>query len=409
MKKLIYFFIGAALLAGCANGDEPTLLSREEASSHVIRSKAEAMDIALTHMQDRAGSRAGYSIADVDIVYNSSSRSQVDTLMYAVNFADDKGYVLVSAALMGDDILAYGDNGSLDVNNINPNSGFSLFMDAATTYVLDRIPKDSLILNPGGGLTPNPSKPVTTYEKVAPRVTVEWGQHYPEGALYYNWICGCAQTAVMQILSYFKEPKSISLTYPGHEIDYITIDWDKILEHKKSDHPEYIFGNVVSCSATADAHVSISRICREIGYRNHADDYSSFENTSTNIDSARITTRELMPSTIKVSDFKVYNSSYATFFDFMQKYNAVTYFDGKDTTGSRHAWVCSGGERITTTEKGVLIDGKDKVTIKIYFYFNWGYAGTYDGYFNAGVFDPEKSVVPSRYSYSNDLRYFSVY
>lgn len=79
-----------------------------------------------------------------------------------------------------------------------------------------------------------------------------------------------------------------------------------------------------------------------------------------------------------------------------------------------HSWVMCGGERYTTVTKGVLIDGKDEIKVKTYYYFNWGWMGDCNGYFSAGVFDPEKSTTPSKApsrspSYSVDTNLFWVY
>ena len=415
MKKLIYFFIGAALLAGCANGDEPTLLSREQASSHVIRSKVEAMDIALTHMQDRAGSRAGYSVADVDIVYNSSSRSQVDTLMYAVNFADDKGFVLVSAARSGESILAYADEGCIDVNSVDENSGFSLFMDAATTYVLDRIPIDSVVLNPNpnpGGLIPDPSKPVTTYEKVAPRVTVKWGQFYPEGLYCTNGISGCVQTAMAQMMSYFKQPTSINLGYVNRDKDVQDLDWLQLVKHVKSYDTQTEYENHISlCNASIETHNALGRLCRELGRRNAAN-YDNPTVTLAKASYALRTFKSIMPTEYKYTDLKT-NFSYSSLFDLLQEHNGLAFMGGVDPSIGGHAWVCCGGERITTVSKGVLIDGKDEVIVRTFFYYNWGRNGINNAYFPANVFDPTKSETPkaakSRANYNQGVEFFYVY
>lgn len=42
--------------------------------------------------------------------------------------------------------------------------------------------------------------------------------------------------------------------------------------------------------------------------------------------------------------------------------------------------------------KGVLIDGGDDITVKTYYYYNWGDRGKNNAYFCDGVFDTEKGV-----------------
>ena len=179
----------AMLITACTSSEEfESTSSSMESTRNAIRTKAEAIDIAIELMNGRFGSRGAYVVENVEIIGGESSRASEDTLIYAVNLADDRGFVLVSAAKAGDAILGYADNGSVVVDDIEPNSGFSFYMDAARNYVrsmqLDTIKVDPI---------PNPFIPVTIYEKVEPLAPQRWGQNYPEGMYCPNRLSGCGQ------------------------------------------------------------------------------------------------------------------------------------------------------------------------------------------------------------------------
>ena len=412
MKKLpLLTAIVGIVLAGCSSSDEPRGAPREtETQKSFIRTESEAIDLAVALMEGRAGSRASYSIEDVDIFSSNSSRANEDTLIYAVNFADDKGFVLVSAAKTGEDIIGYADKGRIETDNIDPVSGFAFYMDAAKDYVTGEI-NDA---GPNFGLdtTIVPVKPVippvVTYEKVAPRVTVEWGQRHPEGCLFENHVCGCTQTACLQIMSAFKEPTYINYTYPEHELESEYFDWNGLCVHQKSGLCCSATNSYYNCAATDESHSKISRLARELGHRSKAVQKFDPNATSTIGRNARNTMWELLlPSDIEVTQMSDF-SSYDNHFTLLKDKKAVFYMRG-DNGSSGHAWVCSGGERITTKHMDDMYIHENKTEIKIFFHFNWGWNGEDNGYFSAGVFDTSKSTTPSRTVFSQNVQFFAVF
>lgn len=417
MKKFLFLFAAVITLLSACKSDEPLPAFNKDEVASLTRSKTEAIELAISHMQNRSGSRNVYSVHDIQIVKDYDSRSSSDTLIYAINFTDERGFALISAARSGEAILGYADEGKIDVKNIEPNSGFQFYMDAATNYVKLNMSKDSTFLIEPIDTTfnriPNPYIPVTTYESIKPRVTLKWGQNYPEGIYCPNKTSGCTQTAMALMMTAIKQPQTIEYTYPEKDKDSETLDWALISKHDKSTYSGFAESHLSNCPASEETHKTIGRICRELGKRNNAS-YNA-ASTSASIYAARNTFIDLLPPGYAVSPVTQFiKTSNAEIFNKLKTNGIVAYFRGDDTTNPDnergHAWVMCGGERITTTEKSSVIGGgPDIVTVKIYFYFNWGHRGSYNGYFPAGVFDQQKSTTPSRSNFDTNVSFFWVY
>ncbi len=397
------------LFAGCSSEDIVSVVDRnEQTKTSLIKNESEAIATALSHMEGRGSSRVGYSVENTTAIRGNSSRSQADTLMYAINLADNKGFVLVSAVNAGEQILGYADEGTIDTDNINPNSGFNDYLNAAKDYVALNLSlvKDSTALIKPLPL-PNPAVPVTTYEKVPPRVDVKWGQNYPEGIYCPNGLSGCVQTAMAQIMTYLRYPTSISLAYDSRDKNVQELNWDSISTHQISTFKQNL-PHGAYCNSSEYVHNAIGRLCRELGRRNGAEYLQNV--TIATLSAAHTTFKSLLPSGYKMTEIMETNN-YTEFFRKLKDSGAVAMYGGLASGFGQigHAWICSGGERITTVTKGVLIDGEDLIEVKTFFHFNWGDEGKNDGYFAAGVFDTSKAVTPSRADYSYWNNYFIIY
>lgn len=90
----------------------------------------------------------------------------------------------------------------------------------------------------------------------------------------------------------------------------------------------------------------------------------------------------------------------------------VLFLEGQDSANRKHNWVCDGGERIIVTQKLALAGGgyeEVELSRKTYFRFNWGWCGSENGYFLAGVFNSDMiSTTDVRGTYGQNVRYFSV-
>ena len=409
MKKEVFFVLAALLLilSGCASDEikiEKNLNSNEPVCG--LRSVDEAVTLAKSMAAARGkASRSGgaVEVANVAAIGSKDSRSGADTLLYAVNFADDAGYTLVSAAKYGEAIIGYTDKGSFDVEKAQTNPNFSYYLEAAKDYVSDNLVN--------GGVIIDPSTPVTTSEKIYPRIMVEYGQRYPEGELFENGYAGCTQTATAMIFSFVGEPKSITYTCPDINVASEELDWGKIKMHTKSIDPiliSSISNHDKNCSASSETHAVLSRLCREIGYRNKA------KTETKTLTSANFTLSYLTISNMLLGHCTTYqyNPIDGTFYETLAAQNCIIWISGKTSEGATdndgYVWLCDGGEKQTITSKAQLANGEweTRVEYKYYNHFNWGECGDNNGYYLSGVFTKKNGLTTKDYKYN--ITYFII-
>ncbi len=382
-----------------------------------IRSREEAVEIALNLAEATAESRGSKpSVASVEVIGSSNSRSSSDTLIYAVNYADDKGFVLVSSSYATESVLGYTDNGTYDAERASQNDGFSFFLENAKSYVLAS--KDSI----GSTIIPNPSGSFTTRTELENVLTTKWGQHYPEGIYCPNKVSGCVQTAFMQIMAFLEQPGSIALTYPDRDCEGQSFRWSEIKKHVTSVgyHDTYMTNlHLRNCGTDKDHHEALGRLGRELGYRNQAkynfnvDEDKNSTSAATSYAYDKLV--EILPNA-GFTSYKAYDGNAMILSAMQGTYKSkrgIACIAGQleDDITIGHTWLCDGVILIEETKQGFVIGGEFKtfVTSTYYFHYNWGYCGTYDGFFLQDVFNPEKSTTPpSKANYNKLIHYFVV-
>ena len=151
------------------------------------------------------------------------SCSPNDTLMYIVNFRNNKGYVILSATSPSPEILAYVENGTL--NPTSPISDEWLCMFLRRTMSMNCSPEFSAPLLP-----PSDDFVSWTVDTIfGPFLTTIWNQGEP-----FNSFCpiingrhcpaGCVAIATGQIAAYHEHPSS----YNGSFFDWKSIKEDTI-------------------------------------------------------------------------------------------------------------------------------------------------------------------------------------
>ncbi|MBD5182348.1 MAG: hypothetical protein HDS99_00960 [Bacteroidales bacterium] len=403
MKKYHFYLLSLLmlLLTACASEEVKIEDLAPATTSSDLRSIDEAVIIAKDMYSLRSNSRETVDVADVAVIGSSASRSSNDTLIYAINFADNKGFTLVSAVKAGNAVIGYTDEGVFSEQSASENPAFSFYLDAAKDYV-------SGLGGSIGGPIIDPSTPTLRTEYVSPRIKVSWGQYYPEGTQVRNKIAGCVQTSSAMVLSYF-QPSTIKMTSKGNSTE--TLDWSRIMKHVKSlnFHDDIsAFNHDVECEGRFDGHSYLASICAEIGYRNNAV-YTNSEYTTSDASKAPNTLKELTSA----KQITAYTSWQAPFTDLFKKlkedclaFVLAKYNDGGITR--EHTWICDGGQDYITTSKALSYTGEwiTREEHEVYYHFNWGCCGYDNGYFLAGVFDTEKPK--SRTSYNN-VQYFLIY
>ena len=224
MKKGIISMMVIALMTACTNQEtieSVPVLTEQSTVNNNIRSYEDALKIAqasITMLDGYKSSTRGKLNSrkiDLDnsrnvIKYKNKTRSNLginDTLIYVFNFENEEGFVLVSASEKTEAVLAITEQGSYNPEVKSEIAGFELFIDLAKEYVA-YTSKDENCKTCTRGLQVDTF--VHNYTiTVEPYVTVKWGQSTPEGEFCPNYIAGCSNTAMAQIMSYYQYPSGI--------------------------------------------------------------------------------------------------------------------------------------------------------------------------------------------------------
>lgn len=257
MKRLFLLLAGVVLLSSCEKEPYCNEALQDQSPKPELRADAindyrvtqevavERAIKAINSLTDRVKTRAiNRRVANTQIVRNgvaTRSVEAIDTLFYLINFEDNQGFALVAADERNTDVFMMAEEGSLDVDNLDPASPMNYFMDQATafaTYELTNSPRtlgddiidlDSTFIEPG---TPR-DYPLIEYDGVLYHCKVEHESHtvasYTTTAWHqdppYNNKCftedgdraaaGCVAIAMAQIMAYHQHPN--------------TYDWDAML------------------------------------------------------------------------------------------------------------------------------------------------------------------------------------
>ena len=125
-----------------------------------------------------------------------TSKQQPIEPYYVFNDKQGKGFVVVSGDDAMGEILAYGDNGTLDTLNANPGVKFLLQAHRERFAQLQQAPA-----------TAQPAtRAMPTYKTVAPLLSCKWNQDEPYNKKTGYPYTGCVATAIAQVMYYHKWP-----------------------------------------------------------------------------------------------------------------------------------------------------------------------------------------------------------
>lgn len=136
----LFLMFASGVFFSCTQaGDEPTIPKADieinpkiQSVIALANSEAERLFPAESRAEEREATASG-----IKTICNRESRGQNDTLIYVVNYEDNKGFALISAVDDSQPVLAVVPNGSYDPEIGTDNPGFNLFMDAATYNALN--------------------------------------------------------------------------------------------------------------------------------------------------------------------------------------------------------------------------------------------------------------------------------
>ena len=303
-------------------------------------------------------------------IYPSTRESNIineipDTMLYIVNFANDRGFALVSSdTLMG--VVAYVEEGNLTPETNIENTGLRFFLDGLPNAPIDTVMKP--VEDP---VTPSPFGPLGTWKTkrlTRPLLTTKWDANDTEFTKYCSNSSVYGPIAVGQIVASHRYPSY----FKGHQYN-----WNMILTGFKPDNQQ---GKNMAARLISDIEPSI----------NAQHDVFAIKND--------------MPASVQLAFNELgYNYDYASYdYDSCMvslEAGCPILMMGYSTYNSRiHYWVIDGGYMRVLCDESTL-NGTPVCFVyarKKLVHCNWGFGGSFNGYYISGAFN-----MGNRYSLSS--------
>lgn len=314
------------------------------------------------------------------------SDGQGNACLYIFNI-DDRGYVIVSADDRAKPILAYSEEGAIDVNNIPSSMSYYLehYMNSISFVIENNIEATEDIINEWNLVR---AKGVVMEKglgrSVEPLVNLLWNQDYP-----YNYYCptapggpggrayvGCAADAMAMLMKYWNYPDAgvgeHSYIPPGFPEQSITLgeeyDWDNMPIQISSSSPQ----NQIHAIAILMYHCGVTI---NMGYA--ADGSGAYSEDVPEAMSSHFKYTEEMRHEYRDTYTKTeWEDMLISNFD----QGFPVYYAGQSNSSGGHAFICDGYNE------------------NRYIHFNWGWSGWANGYFAIDA------VNPPGYNFSSSQR-----
>ena len=275
---------------------------------------------------------------------------------YVFNAEDNAGFVIISGDDAIDEVLGYSTSGNFDFDNMPSNvrawmQGYVEQISNLATYSVPARASSNQL------------------QAISPLITTKWNQDAP-----YNNMCpdhngkksvtGCTATAMAQVMNYHQWPKGKTTMIPS----YITET------HKLSvsalGQTVFAWDEMRDKYSTNDEGQSVAQLMRYCG-QSLQSDYSSGETGAFSMDvpyALQTYFNYDQNMELKYIDFYTISEWEKLIYDELNAARPVMHFGY--SMGGGHAFVCDG------------YDGKGL------FHFNWGWGGSYDGYYKMVLLNP---------------------
>ncbi len=271
---------------------------------------------------------------------------------YAVNFADDNGFIIAAADNRNEPVYAYVEKGNYNGENATKNPGFELFL-------MNIIAKTTGNCDNSLRKTNNTQNMRTT---VGPYLSTQWGPGSPYNQNTQYTTVGSPAVALAQIAAYFQYPSSLSFTDYANNSIYTALDWTSILSE---------------CSNNNGKLTQINTNSSQVSY------FMSYIEDYTNAESLYYSTECLS---------RMYDLGYNLAVQLLYPLHNATneedvrgYLDdGKLIYARGQVYSSDPMEQLLGFGHAWVIDGYNGS----YFHCNWGWNGVYDGYYLSTAFIP---------------------
>lgn len=278
---------------------------------------------------------------------------------YVFNAEAENGYVIISGDDRTDEILGYATNGSFDLDNMPENvkawlQGYAEQIGMLETYVQ---PKQNAPLHS------------EQWTAITPLVKTQWDQASP-----YNNMCpvhegersmtGCTATAMAQVMKYHEWPQESTTNISAYTTSTFKLNvpsmastqfrWDEMK-------------NKYSKGEDGDAVAELMRYCGQA----IRSDYSRLSTGAYTNDVATSLKKNFKYDknlVLKVIDYYTISEWETMIYEELEAGRPV--YHAGYSLGGGHAFVCDG------------YDGNGM------FHFNWGWSGSYDGYYKLTLMSP---------------------
>lgn len=303
--------------------------------------------------------------------------------LYVFNTDGNQGFVIVSGDDRAETILGYTEQGQYDEDALPENFRWWLEMTAKEIEALSL---------QGEAQREAPARKVKTHRAITPLLVTEWNQgSATEEGYIYNTLCptingkhcitGCVATAGAQIMYYYQWPKKATSVVPGYTTENSQADTSADLPavtFKWADmKPVYTSADKGSAAAEA-----VARLMLYCGYA---------ANMWYGLGASSAATSTLARGMAEYFDYDpntfrtVYRDTYS-----IEEWDELIYqelaasrpivYSGSSFTGG-HAFICDG------------YDGEGM------YHFNWGWGGSYNGFFTLQATNPYSQGESTREGY----------
>ncbi|MBO4721925.1 MAG: C10 family peptidase, partial [Muribaculaceae bacterium] len=340
-------------------------------------SEAQARSVAARFMRER-GLGVVATTQPSKAMRRTANVPQTYAAYYVFNAEKDRGWVIVSGDDRTEQVLGYSDKGNFDPANVPENMKAWLNQYVEEIAMLDEgvitIDRSQSNVHPKGG------------SAVSPLLTSQWDQSAPFNLRCptYNGnycVTGCTATAMAQIMYYHKWPSSTSQAIPGYTqsddenysmhgttysaLNSANFDWNNMKDYYSSSET----------STTDNSNNAVARLMRYCGQsvemRYGVSGSNAVSSSEVFVDYFRYS-----PKARKLFRVDYSYSQWENFILTELRANRPIIYGGRKHNGG-HDFVCDG------------YDGNG------YYHFNWGWRGSYDGYFLLTSLNPNGGGIGS--------------